>query len=106
MGTARMVVGWGLSEPEWFALHAHINRCGIPALIEHAARRWNTANPPQTARYLMRMWADLPAIPPPGTLPALRAVDGPPRPPSKTAAYLADMAAIAAELRAAEGGTS
>jgi hypothetical protein len=103
---ARMTVGWGLSEPEWFALHAHIKRCGIPALVDFAARRWNTANPPQTARYLLRMWADLPSTPEPGALPALRAVDGPPRPSTKAQEYLADMAAIAAELRAAEGGTA
>lgn len=98
---AGMVVGWRLTEPEWFKVHAHIKRTSIPAMVEFARRRWNPADPPQTARYLTRIWSDMPDVPTASDgLPVLRAVDAP---PSKHATYLASMAAIADELRQAGG---
>lgn len=101
MTAAGMVVGWRLGETEWFAVHAHIKRCGVPALVEFSRRRWNAADPPQTARYLTRVWSDLPSMPEPTAgLPALRSVDAP---PSTTDRYLADMAAHAERLRHAGG---
>jgi hypothetical protein len=103
MTAAGMVVGWRLSEPEWFAVHGHIKRCGTPALVQFARRRWNPADPPQTARYLTRIWSDLPSMPTPGDgLPVLRAVDTTTA-PTQTSAYLADMAAIADEIHQAGG---
>jgi hypothetical protein len=97
MTAAGMVVGWRLGETEWFAVHAHIKRCGVQALVEFSRRRWNPADPPQTARYLTRIWSDLPSLPDPAAgLPALRSVDAP---PSSTDRYLADMAAHAERLR-------
>ncbi|MFD9124918.1 hypothetical protein [Kitasatospora sp. NPDC059571] len=79
MTAAGMVVGWRLGETEWFAVHAHIKRCGTDALVEFARRRWNPADPPQTARYLTRIWSDLPDMPQPGAgLPALRAAPAQP----------------------------
>lgn len=78
MTAAGMVVGWRLGETEWFAVHAHIKRCGTEALVEFARRRWNPADPPQTARYLTRIWSDLPDMPATNAgLPVLRAIDGP-----------------------------
>ncbi|WP_431999283.1 hypothetical protein [Streptomyces sioyaensis] len=76
MTAAGMVVGWRLTEVEWFAVHAHIKRSSIDALVEFARRRWNPADPPQTARYLTRIWSDMPSLPegmptqPAPTLPA------------------------------------
>lgn len=78
MGAAGMDVGWGLSEPEWFAVHAHIKRCGVDRLVDHARRRWNPQDPPRTARYLTRVWADLADSPPEGT-PHLRPVGDEPK---------------------------
>lgn len=63
MTAAGMVVGWRLSEVEWFAIHAHIKRASTEALVEFARRRWNPADPPQTARYLTRIWSDMPDLP-------------------------------------------
>lgn len=65
MTAAGMVVGWRLGDTEWFAVHDRIKRVGIPALVEHARRRWNPQDPPQTARYLTRIWSDLPDLPEP-----------------------------------------
>jgi hypothetical protein len=63
MTAAGMIVGWRLSEPEWFAVHAHIKRSSSEALVAFARRRWNPADPPQTARYLTRIWSDMPSLP-------------------------------------------
>ncbi|MER5584064.1 hypothetical protein ABT090_20830 [Streptomyces asoensis] len=63
MTAAGMVVGWRLSEPEWFAVHAHIKRSSTEAMVAFARRRWNPADPPQTARYLTRIWSDMPSLP-------------------------------------------
>lgn len=79
MGAAGMVVGWGLADAEWFAVHDRIRRVGLPTLVEQARRRWNPADPPKTARYLLKVWADLPDATAPVDGPRLRAVDEPPR---------------------------
>ncbi|MGW1840807.1 hypothetical protein [Streptomyces sp. NPDC002067] len=77
MTTAGMVVGWRLSETEWFAVHAHIKRASVDALVEFTRRRWNPADPPQTARYLTRIWSDMPDLPAGApTQPALPAAAG------------------------------
>ncbi|MFD7416828.1 hypothetical protein [Kitasatospora purpeofusca] len=106
---AGMVVGWRLGETEWFAVHGHIKRCGTAAMVEFARRRWNPADPPQTARYLTRIWADLPDMPQPEAgLPALRAVTGVPtvsRQQQETNDQF-DRAAQRALARMQQGGTS
>lgn len=61
--TAGMVVGWRLSEPEWFAIHAHIKRASVDTLVAFARARWNPDDPPKTARYLTRIWSDMPSLP-------------------------------------------
>ena len=84
---AGMVVGWGLSEPEWFRVHAHIKRCGVEEIVQFTRDRWNPADPPRTARYLTRMWTEMPDMDAPGSgLPALRAVDAAPPVSPKLAA--------------------
>lgn len=99
MATRGMTVSWPLANHEWFLLRDAIRRAGIPALVDHAARAWQAARtPPYSARYFLAGWTALQA-PPAYTGP--RAIG----PPSAASAYLADMAAIAEELRAAEGGT-
>ncbi|NUS14536.1 MAG: hypothetical protein HOY69_24580 [Streptomyces sp.] len=79
MTAAGMVVSWSLAEPEWFAVHAHIKRCGIPFMVEFTRARWNHNDPPQTARYLTKIWQSMPDRPAEGPtgLPALRAVPTP-----------------------------
>ncbi|UNZ18170.1 hypothetical protein [Streptomyces sp. 891-h] len=62
---AGMLVGWRLTESEWERVTALSERWGPKRLVEMAARRWNTSRPPQSARYLLRIWDDLPAHCPP-----------------------------------------
>jgi hypothetical protein len=61
MSSAGMLVGWRLTEAEWNRVTALVSRWGHESLVEMVARRWNTDRPPQSARYLLRIWADLPA---------------------------------------------
>ncbi|WP_238783578.1 hypothetical protein [Streptomyces monomycini] len=67
-------------------------RWGAPRLVEIIARRWDADRPPQSARYLLRIWADLPSQTPPtsaGKVVPLRRAAGwqPYRNPSQPAAY-------------------
>ncbi|MEU7230067.1 hypothetical protein [Streptomyces chrestomyceticus] len=87
-----MIVGWRLSEAEWARVTALVARWGVPTLVEIIARRWDAARPPQSARYLLRIWADLPSQAPPasqGKVVPLRRAAGwqPYRNPSQPAAY-------------------
>ncbi|WP_162793883.1 hypothetical protein [Streptomyces paludis] len=59
--SAGLLVGWRLTESEWARVTALAATWGHDRLVELVARRWNTARPPQSARYLLRIWADLPA---------------------------------------------
>ncbi|MEE1774481.1 hypothetical protein PUR34_41500 [Streptomyces sp. JV185] len=101
MGARQMRVSWGFSAAEWLALRDAIRRVGVPALVDHAARAWQAAkSTPYSARYFLAGWTglqDAPRYTGPRSLTA--------GPPSKTSSYLESMAAIADELRAAEGGT-
>ncbi|MFI2228213.1 MULTISPECIES: hypothetical protein [Streptomyces] len=56
-----MLVGWRLTESEWDRVTALAGRWGPDRLVEMVARRWNADRPPQSARYLLRIWADLPS---------------------------------------------
>lgn len=59
--SAGMLVGWRLTESEWERVTALAARWGHERLVEMVARRWNADRPPQSARYLLRIWADLPS---------------------------------------------
>ncbi|GAA3083117.1 hypothetical protein GCM10010449_03810 [Streptomyces rectiviolaceus] len=59
--SAGMLVGWRLTESEWDRVTALAARWGHERLVEMVARRWNADRPPQSARYLLRIWADLPS---------------------------------------------
>ena len=80
MSNAGMLVGWRLTEAEWSRVTALVGRWGQESLVEMVARRWNTDRPPQSARYLLRIWADLPAEVPvaasPGNVVPLRRQPG------------------------------
>ncbi|MBD0688485.1 hypothetical protein BG452_04855 [Streptomyces sp. CBMA123] len=60
MTAAGMVVGWRLTGAEWERVTALSARWGHERLVEMVARRWNADRPPLSARYLLRIWADLP----------------------------------------------
>ncbi len=60
MTAAGMVVGWRLTGAEWDRVTALAARWGQERLVEMVARRWNADRPPLSARYLLRIWADLP----------------------------------------------
>jgi hypothetical protein len=89
MTAAGMAVTWGLGETEWFAVHSHIKRCGVPFMVAFTRDRWNHNNPPKTARYLTRIWQQMPDLPqaaepePGSTLPALRTAPLPSGPPTQ-----------------------
>ncbi|MGW4883482.1 hypothetical protein [Streptomyces murinus] len=59
--SAGMLVGWRLTESEWNRVTALSARWGSERLVEMVSRRWNAERPPQSARYLLRIWADLPS---------------------------------------------
>ncbi|MDT0459181.1 hypothetical protein RM550_26270 [Streptomyces sp. DSM 41527] len=69
MSGAGMLVGWRLTDAEWDRVKALVSRWGHERLVEMVAGRWNADRPPQTARYLLRIWADLPAEGPAATAP-------------------------------------
>ncbi|MZD56803.1 hypothetical protein [Streptomyces sp. SID5606] len=78
--SAGMLVGWRLTESEWDRVTALAARWGNERLVEMVARRWNAGRPPQSARYLLRIWADLPSHAPaaasPGNVVPLRRQSG------------------------------
>ncbi|MFG3048106.1 hypothetical protein ACGFZR_24640 [Streptomyces sp. NPDC048241] len=99
MAARGMTVSWTFQPAEWIELRDAVRRAGVPALVDHAARAWQAAkSQPYSARYFLRGWTGVQA---PTAYTGPRAVAGP---PSATQEYLADMARIADELRAAEGG--
>ncbi|QHC26356.1 hypothetical protein [Streptomyces sp. GS7] len=61
MTKAGMLVGWRLTEAEWARVTALSARWGVDQLVEFIARRWDPSRPPKSARYLLRIWADLPS---------------------------------------------
>ncbi len=58
---AGMLVGWRLSDDEWNRVTVLSARWGAERLVELIARRWDPGRPPQSARYLLRIWDDLPS---------------------------------------------
>ncbi|MFE4633110.1 hypothetical protein ACFRJ1_06990 [Streptomyces sp. NPDC056773] len=61
---AGMVVGWRLTTAEWDQVTALVARWGPERLVEVITPRWSSASPPATARYLLRIWDDLPSASP------------------------------------------
>lgn len=59
-----MAVRWGLGPSEWIAIHSLIKKLGEPAMVEHARRSWRHDDPPVHGRWFLRVWTQLPAIPP------------------------------------------
>lgn len=99
-----MRISWQFQTTEWRDLAHLVRTRSAPVLVDHAERVWHAAKTaPYSARYFLPGWRGLPETPT-STAPALRSINGPTRPLTKTQEYLADMAAIADELRAAEGG--
>ncbi|MCL7377436.1 hypothetical protein [Streptomyces sp. 35G-GA-8] len=97
MAARGMNISWTFQATEWLELRDAIRRVGVPALVDHAARAWQAAKTtPYSARYFLTGWTGLQDAP---AYTGPRAIPGP---PSATSEYLADMANIAAELRAAE----
>ncbi|MEV7358177.1 hypothetical protein [Kitasatospora sp. NPDC091276] len=93
MRSRGMTVSWPLSEDEKRALAAQLAAVGAPVLVEHAARIWRASrDTPYSARYFLPQWLALSVNGPPTALGDLGG-------PSRTADYLADMAAIANEMR-------
>ena len=84
MTAAGMAVTWSLGETEWFAVHAHVKRCTVPFMVAFTRDRWNHADPPKTARYLTRIWGQMPDLPQPAEQP-----DGPGLPVLRSAPPLA-----------------
>ncbi|MBA0053666.1 hypothetical protein E0L36_23195 [Streptomyces sp. AJS327] len=66
LSSSGMVVGWRLSEAEWTEVDTLVGRWGVPQLVDLAGRRWDSEHPPRSARYLLRVWGDLPEAPPTG----------------------------------------
>ncbi|QKW08064.1 mucin-2 [Streptomyces sp. NA04227] len=64
MTAAGLVVGWELSADEWLLLHALIDRCTVPVLVDHARGMWDNARSrPQSGRYFLPGWRALPSLP-------------------------------------------
>lgn len=97
--TARgMRVSWTFQAAEWRDLRDAVRRVGVPALVDHAARAWQAARTePYSAKYFLTGWTGLQDAP---AYTGPRALN---TPPSKASTYVADMARIAEELRAAGG---
>jgi len=91
-----MRVAWSFSAAEWLELRDAVRRAGAPALVDHAARAWQAAkSQPYSAKYFLRGWTGVQA---PTTFTGPRPV----APPSAASNYVAQMAAIAEELREGE----
>jgi hypothetical protein len=72
---ARVYVPWNLTPGEWFKVDALIKRSGVDMLAAVAVRA-ATKKDVGHARYFLRAWQSLPALPAPGTVPAQPAGPG------------------------------
>ncbi|MFF5977152.1 hypothetical protein ACFY7C_37270 [Streptomyces sp. NPDC012769] len=77
MTRAQINVRWPFKGNDWFPVIALIKKCGIPALVDYAARAVARGVTVDSARFFMRGWSELPPLPEAGTRrPQLRAVSG------------------------------
>ncbi|MFE7609228.1 RAD23 family protein [Streptomyces celluloflavus] len=63
LANAGIHVAWGTDSQDRQALHQLMDRIPAEHLVQHAVRTWNPNNPPRTIRYLIKVWAGLPAVP-------------------------------------------
>lgn len=61
---AGVIVSWSLGPDEWAQIEARIGVYGIRGLVDFIVQRRKANDPPQTGRYLLRMWSDLPLVDP------------------------------------------
>lgn len=100
MSARQMRVTWKFTPDEWIELRDAVRRVGVGPLVEHAERVWRTSRTtPFSAKYFLPGWTGLePDTEFTGPRPVA--------PPSAAQSYLADMQAIAGELRQQRlGGT-
>lgn len=91
-----MNVSWSFTTTEWLELRDAVRRAGVPALVDHATRAWQAAKTaPYSAKYFLRGWTGVQA-------PTAFTGPRPVAPPSPASNYVAQMAAIAEELRQGE----
>jgi hypothetical protein len=72
---ARVYVAWDLTPGEWLRIDALLKRSGddmLAAVAVKAAAKRDVSH----ARYFLRAWQSLPALPAPGTIPAQPAGPG------------------------------
>jgi hypothetical protein len=71
-------IRWNLRGDDWYLLHSLMQRKGIDAMADYAARvAASSAKPVFSARYFMSGWKELIDAPPAGNAaPALRAING------------------------------
>ncbi|MFJ2909387.1 hypothetical protein ACIO8F_08115 [Streptomyces sp. NPDC087228] len=65
---ARVYVAWDLTPNEWLRIDALLKRSGADMLATVAIRA-ASKKPVAHARYFLRAWQSLPALPAPGTTP-------------------------------------
>ncbi|WP_406014352.1 hypothetical protein OG520_22275 [Streptomyces sp. NBC_00984] len=66
---SQIYVAWDLTPGEWLRIDAMLKRSGTDMLATVAARA-AAKKPVSHARYFLRAWQSLPALPAPGTVPA------------------------------------
>ncbi|WEB41531.1 mucin-2 [Streptomyces yunnanensis] len=98
-------VAWGTDSQDRQALRQLLDRVPVEHLVQHAVRTWNPNNPPRTIRYLIKVWAGLPAVP--ADAPLHPTAGGTTAPPvlSTGEQRAAQGLALAARLRAQETDT-
>ncbi|MFE7315643.1 hypothetical protein ACFU7T_21565 [Streptomyces sp. NPDC057555] len=95
-------VAWGTDSQDRQDLRHLMDTIPVEHLVQHAVRTWNPNNPPRTIRYLIKVWAGLPAVPANAPLhPAAGGTTGPPA-LSTGEQRAAQGLALAARLRAQE----
>ncbi|MFJ6748295.1 mucin-2 [Streptomyces sp. NPDC091266] len=98
MTAAGLVVGWHLTPDDWLLLHALVERCTVPVLVEHARGAWEGARTrPRSARYFLPGWRSLPAMPNGSPTPGTNVVPLRPAPTSHTDNLLAGLALLEQE---------
>ncbi|MFJ9612676.1 mucin-2 [Streptomyces noursei] len=105
LASAGVHVAWGTDSQDRQDLRQLLDRVPVEHLVQHAVRAWNPNNPPRTIRYLIKVWAGLPAVPADAPLhPTAGGTAGPPV-LSTGEQRAAQGLALAARLRAQETTT-
>ncbi|GAU66680.1 hypothetical protein SSP35_03_03280 [Streptomyces sp. NBRC 110611] len=72
---AGVIVRWPFQGDQWFPVLALIEKAGIPAMVDHAAKAAARADV-ASARYFLRGWSELPPLTTPGTSKPPNAISG------------------------------